>query len=114
MSSSIVGVSFAGAARDDAVAIGRLLGGLPLDIAGSLRSALAEMVGRGFQGMRHDAETLRAFFIACDPAVLTCWTLGGVTLEQSAAIWAALEEENTLDDDSVVEAYCSVTGYVVQ
>jgi len=114
MSSSIVGVSFAGAARDDAVAIGRLLGGLPIDIAESLQSALDEMAGRGFQGMRYDAETCRAFFIACDSAVLTCWTLGGVTLEQSAEIWAALEEENTLDDDSVVDAYRNVTGYVVQ
>jgi hypothetical protein len=114
MHSPIVGVSFAGAARNDAAAIGTLLEGLPDEIAASVQAALGEMVGKGFQGMRYDAGTCRAFFIACDPAVLTCWTLGGVTLEQSTEIWAALEDERTLNDDSVVQAYRNVTGYAVQ
>jgi hypothetical protein len=114
MSRPAIGVTFAGAARSNQTAIDTLLAALPNEIASALRSALTEMAGKGFQGMRYDPGTATGFFIACNPTVLTCWTLGGVSLHQSEEIFLTLGANKTLDDETVVGAYRQVTGYEVQ
>lgn len=79
------------ARRADPESVKTLLKSLPMPIAEDLNTQLASVSG-GFAGMRYDAETQRAFWIAADSRHLLCITLPSLTQEQASAIWAEIDQ----------------------
>lgn len=105
-----VEITEASARREDAESVRKILDSLPAPIAEDLSNQLAS-VAWGFAGMRYEAATQRAFWIAADSTYLLCIMLPSVTREQANEIWTEIERQHCGGDTvGVVKAYGVVVG----
>jgi hypothetical protein len=104
------GIYSATARWDDQRALETLFASLPAHTVTNIREGRRQSPDR-FSGMRYDQPTKRAFYIAANAEFIQVWTFKPVdSLEQGAAMWAAIVDADRIDQATAIRVYREVTG----